>query len=246
MVRQNQPYSNTKHFLLSACGGKWKEVLLVMFTVFVDDSGTAKDQPVTVAAALIVPSLQIPAIDRIWDSFRSKYGFTDFHSSVCAAKNYKTEFAKWDDAKVEGAFARARQITKKYASAAFSFAVCKDDFDAEAPSEWRKSGGENHYTWAFRTLMHHLIRWHRKRHIQTPLEFMFDWAEGRDKEEIEMLMDQFDDLWPEKFNGHYAFKKRKDSPANPPAPALHAMSTPRHSPEPPRQPVLGVETGFRG
>ncbi len=183
-----------------------------MFTVFIDDSGTARSQPVAIAGALIVPALQIPALDRAWDSFRSKYGFTDFHSSVCVARNPKTEFANWGDVKVEDAFARVRQITKKYASAAFSFAVCKDDFDAEAPSEWRKSGGENHYTWAFRTLMHHLIRWHSKRRIQTPFEFMFDWAQGRDKEEIEMLMDQFDVLQPEKFNGHYVFKKRKDIP----------------------------------
>lgn len=184
-----------------------------MFTVFVDDSGTAKDQPVATAGALIIPALQIAPLDRAWESFRAKYGFTDFHSSVCAARNYKTEFGKWDDQKVQQAFARARQITKKYASAAFSFAVCKDDFDAEAPAEWRMSGGENHYTWAFRTLMHHLINWHGERHIQTPFEFIFDWAEGRDRDEINMLMSQFDTLHPNKFEGHFTFKKRKDIPA---------------------------------
>ena len=193
-------------------GGEWKRVSLVMFTVFVDDSGTAKDQPVATAGAVVIPALQIPALDRTWESFRAKYGFTSFHSSVCAARNYKTEFGQWDDGKMKTAFARARQITKKYASAAFSFSVCKDDFDVEAPAEWRKSGGENHYTWAFRTLMHHLIRWHGDRRIQTPFEFVFDWAEGRDKEEIEMLMGQFDDLWPDKFEGHFAFKRSKDIP----------------------------------
>ena len=53
---QKQILSPAKHFLLSAYGTKWKKANLVMFTVYVDDSGTADDQKTVVAAALIVPA----------------------------------------------------------------------------------------------------------------------------------------------------------------------------------------------
>jgi Protein of unknown function (DUF3800) len=205
-------YSLTEHFLLSAYGGKWKEVTLVMFTVFVDDSGTAPDQPVAIAGALIIPAIQIPNLEADWAAFGARDGFTYFHSSECAAKNYKSQFAKWDDAKVEKAFERARRIIKKRTSRAFAFAVHKEDFDAEAPAEYREVGGENHYTWALRTLLNVLVQWHREREIIPPFEFVFDWAEGIVREEIEMLMAQFESIFPGMFEGHYSFRKKQDVP----------------------------------
>jgi len=213
MCVESQRYSLTEHFLLSAYGSKWKEVTLVMFTVFVDDSGTAPDQPVAIAGALIVPAIQISNLENDWGSFRGKFGFTKyFHSSECAAKNPKSEFANWDDVKVEKAFERARQIIKKRSSRAFAFAVHKEDFDAEAPAEYRKVGGENHYTWALRTLLNVLTQWHKEKSVGAPFEFVFDWTEGVVKEEIEMLMAQFESIFPGMFEGHYSFRYKKDVP----------------------------------
>lgn len=44
-------YSRTKHLLLSARGARWKEVYVVGFTAFIDDSGTAPSQRVASATA---------------------------------------------------------------------------------------------------------------------------------------------------------------------------------------------------
>jgi len=186
---------------------------LVMFTVYVDDSGTAPDQPVAVAAALIFPAKRIISLDSNWKGFREKYGFADFHSAECAARNAKSSFAGWTDHQVETAFYRARQIIKQKAVKAFSFTVHKSDFEAEASLEWRNAGGgHNHYTWALRTLLNVLIAWHGQRHIDKPFEFVFDRTGKREKAEIDMLMDQFESAWPGRFQRHYQFRNRPDVP----------------------------------
>jgi hypothetical protein len=184
-----------------------------MFTVFVDDSGTDPRAPVAIAGALIIPCIQIPALDNDWSSFHSDFGFTKyFHSSECAAQNRKSEFADWGNVKVEKAFRRARAITKRRTSQAFAFAIHKPDFDAEAPAEWRLIGGQSHYTWALRTLLNNLVDWRRQRKMSAPIEFVFDWAESKDREEVEMLMAQFESIFPGEFEGHYAFKKKQGVP----------------------------------
>jgi hypothetical protein len=183
-----------------------------MFTVFVDDSGTAPDQPVAIAGALIIPARQILSLERDWEAFRSKFDFTFFHSSECAARNNKSEFANWDEGKVQKAFMRARQIIKKRTSAACVFAVHKEDFDAVAPAEWYEVGGQNHYISAFRILLTWLMKWHGDRKIAPLFEFVFDRAEGKDKKDIEMLMAQYDALAPGLFLGHYSFRDKKDVP----------------------------------
>ena len=213
MCVASQRYSLTEHFLLSAYGSKWKEVTLVMLTVFVDDSGTDPKAPVAIAGALIIPAIQIGTLATDWAAFGSDFGFSKyFHSSECAAQNHKSEFANWDDVKIGKAFRRARSITKKRTSQASAFAINKPDFDAEAPAEWRVIGGQNHYTWALRTLLNNLVYWRRQRSISAPFEFIFDWAEGAAKEEIEMLMAQFESIFPGTFEGHYSFRKKQDVP----------------------------------
>jgi hypothetical protein len=183
-----------------------------MFTVYVDDSGTDPAQKVAIVGALIIPALRIRLLDNSWASFTGKYGFTDLHASECAALNPKS-YPGWDDGKVQKVFSRARQITKQYSSKAFSFTIHKEDFDALAPAEWLEVGGDNHYTWAFRTLLNQMVRWHCENKIRTPFEFVFDHAEGRDRKSIEMLMAQFESVYSGQFEGHYSFRKRKDVPA---------------------------------
>jgi len=183
-----------------------------MFTVYVDDSGTAPDQSVAVAGVLIIPVKQITALDKEWENFKDKCGFSDLHASECAALNQKS-YPGWDDPKVSRVFRRARQITEKYASKAFSFSVYKDEFDPVVPSEWRETGGDNHYTWGIRNLMHALVRWHRAHQISVPFDFVFDNAEGGDRLEIEMLMAQFESVCPGDFVDHYQFRRRKAVPA---------------------------------
>lgn len=184
-----------------------------MFTVYVDDSGSAPDQKLAIAGALIVPTVQISRMEMVWRSFRDKYGFSDLHASACVARNTKEGYGNWSDNKVDRVLSRARNISKRHASKAFAFAIHKDDFDSLAPKEWRDTGGENHYTWALRILLTRMVEWHRERKIQKPFEFVFDNADGKAKDEIEMLMSQFESVFPGQFEGHFSFRKREDVPA---------------------------------
>jgi len=184
----------------------------ITFTVYVDDSGSSPSQPVAIAAALIIPAKQMLSLESNWRAFGEKHGFSDFHSSVCVAKNERSDFANWSDKQIGAAFYRARQIITQKASKAFSYTIHKSDFDAEAPSEWRQVGGQNHYTWALRSLINARVSWHGQRRIDTPLEFVFDQTGKREKAEIDMLMAQFESLWPGRFESHYSLRNRPDVP----------------------------------
>src|ERR1700728_3249206 len=56
------------------------EIRAIMFTVYIDDSGTDPNQLVAVAAALIIPTKQIPSLESNWKAFGEKHKFSNFHS----------------------------------------------------------------------------------------------------------------------------------------------------------------------
>jgi len=186
-----------------------------MFTIFIDDSGTAPDQKVVIAAAMVVPAAKITSLNREWAEFNQGYGFGgDFHSSICVARNRHSVFAGWSDRKVRNALRRARSIMKRNACKSISLTIHKDDFAAEAPQEWLKVGGNDPFTWAFRTLLNLLRNPKMTKHYGPgPYEYIIDWVEPRDREEIEMLMAQFESAYPGEYEGRYSFRKRQLVPA---------------------------------
>jgi hypothetical protein len=101
-----------------------------MFTAYIDDSGTAPEQKVAIATALVMPAHRIIAFQSEWNTFIEKWGISDFHASQCAVANSKSDFAGWDEAKVKTVFKRIRQIIKKYGLRSISLAVHKSDYDA--------------------------------------------------------------------------------------------------------------------
>jgi hypothetical protein len=197
---------------MSAYGRRWKELTLVVFSVYVDDSGTDPQQKVAVAAALIVPAIKIQRIEALWETFREKYGFKYLHASELASSHRKGQYGHWSDHKAGLVLSRARQITKANVAAACAFSIKKESFDRVTPRQWKIQGGQNHYTWAFRTLLDHLIRWREARGIVKPFEWVFDNANGRDRDEIEMLMAQFEVDHPGHFEGRYSFRCRANVP----------------------------------
>jgi hypothetical protein len=209
---RNQHLSHTEHFLVSAYGHRWQEVNLAAFSIYVDDSGTSSDQPLAVASALIVPAAQIARISALWKSFREKHGFSYLHASEMATPNRKGQYAGWSDDKVRLVLSRARQIIKMHSTSAFVWAIHKDVFDRETPTEWRDTGGENHYTWAVRSLLRKLIAWHREHAVTGPFEFTFDNAVGRDRDEIEMVMAEVESECPGWIEGHYSFRCKANVP----------------------------------
>lgn len=103
---------------------------MAFFTAYIDDSGTAPDQKIASCTALIVPAKRLSSLEEEWKDFKIKEQFCDFHSSEFVARNHKSFFANWDDAKHMRVFDRAREITKKYGVKVWSFSVRKAEYDA--------------------------------------------------------------------------------------------------------------------
>jgi hypothetical protein len=191
----------------------WKDVLLVMFSVYIDDSGTAPDQAVAMASALIVPAKRIVALNKEWETFAAKAGFTDFHSSECVCRNPKSEYAHWDDDKVRTVTARVRQTTRKYAVRAFSFAVTKKDYDCLLAPEMKELFGRFHYTWAIQHVLTFCREWAIGTGMSIPFEYVFDWmGPSPAKAEIEDVMALFERSKRGCYT-NYSFRKRRDIPA---------------------------------
>jgi hypothetical protein len=203
--------------LVSVWGKRWKEVYLVMFTVYIDDSGSDPNQPVANATALIVPGRRILALQREWDSLKGKEGFTDFHTSIFVARNHHSEFADWSDTKQKRVFLRVRQIVKKYGAQIVSFTVHKKDYDEVIPAELRKYAGKYHYSWAIRHVMTHLSAWRISHKVALPFEYIFDnMKRDERRREIETVMEQAErnatDMGMSGEYVNYGFRRRQDIP----------------------------------
>ena len=181
-----------------------------MFTAYIDDSGTDPAQPIANATALIIPAKRIVALQNEWDKLRKNQGFDKFHTSEFVFRNPKSEFAQWDDPKRELVFRRVREICKKYGTHVISITVNKMDYDEVVPDHLRKHTGPHHYTWAVRSLLPHIHRWHLVvSNADCPMQFVFD-SMGEQKKnlsrrEIENLMEQAEESFASKgFPGEFS------------------------------------------
>lgn len=212
-------YSRTQHLLVSVYGSKWEEVILAMFTVYVDDSGTDPKQHVAIATGLIIPAAQIACLDQEWKTLQGKEGFTDFHTSEFVFRNHKSEFAGWDDTKHRRVYDRVRQIAKKYGLKAGSVAINKQDYEEAIPESFRRLFAQYHYTWAASQLLSFL---RTQRLSGRPrcdgFEYVIDWmAEGSEERiEIETTMARAEEVAIEDGNAgefsNYSFRHRKEIP----------------------------------
>lgn len=210
--------SPTKHLILSAHGSQWMETNLVMFTVYIDDSGTDPKQNVAIAAALVVPAVRLEAFDEKWRAFLKEELISGFHTSECVAGQKKTDFEKWSSSRKKHVCFRVREIAKEFSVKAFSFSVHKADYDEIVPEndELRTvGGGKHHYTWAVRHTISFLDSW-ALTVTKKPFEYVFD-CMGKDKknerkQEIEMVLAQADSVFPGRYIGHYSFRNREEHP----------------------------------
>jgi hypothetical protein len=200
---------------MGAYGRSWRKVNLTMVNVYIDDSGTAPDQRIAIASALVIPANRIRLLEVEWENFKEKYGIGEkgFHSAECASRNHKTEFGNWDKDKVTKAFDRVSAITTKYGVYAVSFAVKKTDYDDLMPTKWKNVGGYLHYTWAIKHVLKLLRIWDEATCPTRTVEYFFDWQDGEPKREIEKMMEMEELVRPGKYEGHYSFRKRKEIPA---------------------------------
>lgn len=185
-----------------------------MFTAYIDDSGTAPEQKVANATALVVPASKIIRFQSEWDTFIEKWGILDFHTSECAVANHKSQYAGWNKDKVQKIFTRVRQIIKKYGLRAYSLSVNKSDYEAVVPVENRAMFGQHHYTYAIHNLLSVLDAWACRTGVEHPLEYVFDWMEINtpERREIEDSIARSEAARPGRFEGHYSFRKRRATP----------------------------------
>lgn len=217
VVRVSQPYSVVEHMLVSAWGSKWKDVFLGVFTVYIDDSGTAPSQQVAMASGLIFPAKRILAMESEWATFCKKEGIgaKGFHTSECVAHNAHSDFARWDDDKVERVVERILQIIKKYSPQAFSISINKAFYDEVIPDEFRRRVGRKHYTWGVDAVCGFIWDWAHRRDV--PMEYVFDnvdeKAQREQRAEIELVMNNGEEMHPGDFSGRYSFRNRRQVPA---------------------------------
>lgn len=219
MCPRSQIYSRTKHLLLSSRGKRWKDVLLAMFTAYIDDSGTDPQQSVANCSVLIIPASRLVALESEWNRLKEKEQFSCWHTSEAAARNRDSDFANWDGVKYERVFRRVRQICKKYCVQPMSFSVYKKDYD-EIVLPHLPYADKYHYTWAIRHLLSHTELWRSSKGGPYPLEYVFSWmGEKRHnsrRQEIEDLMDQAEEEAKEKgipgeFE-HWTFRRPMEIP----------------------------------
>ena len=170
------------------CGTQWEKVTLVMFKVYFDDSGTAPDQRIAIASAIVIPAKRLLALENEWRGFCDKYGITEFHASPCASRNPKSQYADWNETKVKKAFDRARQIVMKYGTRALSFAVTKKEFDEEIPDEQKVYWAQDHYAYAIRRVLRFVWKWSGDSEFRNELEYVFDSGSRKVEDEISRVL----------------------------------------------------------
>jgi Protein of unknown function (DUF3800) len=190
-----------------------------MFRVHIDDSGTDPSQQVAIATALIMPAARIAALDREWKTLTENEGFSDFHMSVCVARNEKSQFAGWSEDKQQRVIRRVRHIGKKFGLKGLSLACNKADYD-ELVLPRLPFADRYHYTWAIRALIDLIDKWGDYSKVTTPFEYIYDWMDPKTqreaKGEIDTVMAQAEEEASEAGLAgrytNYTFRRRQDIP----------------------------------
>lgn len=188
-----------------------------VITVYIDDSGTAPNQQIAIASALVVESKRIASLDQEFSILAQEEGFSYFHTAECAAGNSKSAFAGWDCERKRRVCSRVRQIAMKYGVNACSIAIERNAYDEIVPAAIRSEGGRFHYTWAVGYLIEMLDHWAAAAKTGVPLEYVFDWMDDKAqkdaKAEIVTVMARAEDRRPGFYKGHYSFARCKETRA---------------------------------
>jgi len=169
-------------------------VLVAALTFYIDDSGTSPSNPVALAAGWISPPARWKRFEREWEKVKAKETLKCFHMAHCVFGNEGTEFRDWDYGKKLRVIRKLRTLTRKHVAQGLAVAVGRQDYDDLVKGELRKRAGKDHYTYVVRSLIGLLEAWRTQRHIEEPVEFVFDWMEKRDprRKEIESAMDELE------------------------------------------------------
>lgn len=188
-----------------------------MSTVYIDDSGTDPNQPIAVAAGVIIPAIHLNRFEKEWNEFLDAEGIREegFHASECNAHdpNQRTPYASWDDARVDAVFAHVLHIMRKYGVKGLCNAINKRVYEKVVPPEML-SGVGDYFMWAVSSLLGLCFDW-SQRQKQVKMEYVFDTSDKKTKRDMEEAISYAEQPhmgYGEHFTGHYSFRSRKEVP----------------------------------
>ncbi len=186
-----------------------------MFALYIDDSGSAQDQPVAIAAGIVIPAVRLKQFEDEWTRFLEKEEIaTDgFHSSVCFHRNPHSVFKDWTDERVGRVFERILQMFQKYVVKAYCSATCKKDYDELVPQNMRECVSKNHFVWALSSVLGLSYDWSSKR--VAPMKYVFDMTDKETKRDIVEAIEylaQPGSVYGDHFSDHPTFLPRKSVP----------------------------------
>jgi hypothetical protein len=179
-----------------------------VFSIYIDDSGSAPEQKFAIAAGIVFPAKRLEAFEREWNALLEKEGIQELHASECVAHNAHSDFADWDDDCSERVLLRAQQIIFKYSVKAFSIGIHKQDYNEAVPKEMWLSVSQSHYVWALSSVLGLSYDWATSH--STPMEYVFDNASKAEKRDIQEAIDYSETIYSGHFAGHYSFRSRKE------------------------------------
>lgn len=183
-----------------------------MFNFYIDDSGTAPDSKVAIAAGVVIPAVRLERFEEEWNRFLDKYKITNFHTSECLARNPKSEFATWSDLDVQRVFDRVQQLTFKYAIRAYCVAINKDLQKSFVPQRMWEGIGESPLLWGLTSLFSLSYDFAFSRSVS--MEYIFDSTEDKVlKRDIREALEYSEQRgYGKHFVDHYAFRSRATCP----------------------------------
>ena len=174
MACAESQYCAYRHFA-GELRGHAADCLIVMFTAYFDDSGTDANSDIAIAACYISTKSGWDQFVEAWDRARWQEGFDAFHMAhfLAPREQNKQPWCDWDNSKKKRVYERLARIINENKRIGIAFAIPKVLWDA-VPDRVRSHFGREHYTFAVRMCINHIVRWRMAGMINLPIRYIFD------------------------------------------------------------------------
>jgi hypothetical protein len=162
-----------------------------MFTFYCDDSGTHSESAVAVAACLISSIDKWTEFQKNWCEIDQAENFGVFHMADFENNHDRFSAQEWQgEEKKNRTLSRLIEAIRNNVQTGMAVAVVKSDYDKFVPQDLRDrhSLGKNHYTFAIRTCIGHVLRWRKQNGHTQPMNYVFD-RMGKGKGEINKMFE---------------------------------------------------------
>jgi hypothetical protein len=166
-------YDGFSHFVESINASE--DILIPMFTLYCDDSGTHRESDIAVAGCYIATVEQWKEVKRNWEEINARENFGVFHMADFVARKGQFASPEWqDEAKRSRTIEALISIINTRVRIGIAAAVIKSAYDEVVPADVRERVGKNHYTFAIRMCIAFIERWRSQCGYTEPIQFVFD------------------------------------------------------------------------